>query len=76
MAGERSAEEIQRDIEQARAALATAVDQLTYRTNPKRLTDRAKASLKQKAATPEGKAVIAGATVLLTVLIIRRVKHR
>jgi hypothetical protein len=75
MAGERSADEIQRDIEQARAALATAVDQLAYRTNPHRALDSVRANLKAKAATPQGKAVIAGATILLTVLILRRAKR-
>jgi uncharacterized protein DUF3618 len=76
VAGERSAEEIQREIEDARASLATAVDQLVYRTNPKRVADNAKQALKDKAQTPEGKAVIAGAGALLVILVIRRiVKH-
>ena len=59
MAGERSADEIQRDIENARESLAVAVDQLAYRTNPKRIADNAKQTLKDKAQTPQGKAVIA-----------------
>ncbi len=76
MAGERSADQIQRDIEDARESLAAAVDQLAYRTSPKRAADNAKQALKDRAQTPQGKAVIAGAGALLVLLVIRRiVKH-
>jgi hypothetical protein len=76
LAGERSADEIQRDIENARTSLAVAVDQLAFRTNPKRLVDNAKQALKDKAQTPQGKAVIGGAGVLVVILVIRRIaKH-
>jgi Protein of unknown function (DUF3618) len=76
VAGERSADEIQREIEDARVSLAAAVDQLVYRSNPKRALDNAKQTLKDKAQTPEGKAVIAGAGALLVILVIRRIaKH-
>jgi hypothetical protein len=76
VAGERSADDIQRDIEKARESLAVAVDQLAYRTNPKRIADNAKQSLKDKAQTPQGKAVIAGAGALLVILVIRRIAKR
>lgn len=72
MAVERSADDIQRDIEQARAALAEAVDQLAYRTNPKRVSEKVKASLREKAQTPQGQAVLAGAGLLVLVLVVRR----
>ena len=58
MAGERSADEIQRDIEQSRAALATAVDQLAYRGNPKRVAENVKQTLREKAQSPQGRVVI------------------
>jgi hypothetical protein len=77
VAGERSADEIQRDIENARVSLATAIDQLAFRTNPKRLADNVKHALIEKAQSPQGKVVIGGAGALLGILIIRRiVKHR
>ena len=77
MAGERSADEIQRDIENARASLAVAIDQLVFRTNPKRLADNVKQALMEKAQSPQGKAVIGGTGALFGILIIRRiVKHR
>jgi hypothetical protein len=73
---ERSAEEIQRDIERSRAALAEAVDQLAYRTNPKRNIDNAKQSLRERAQSPEGKIVIGVVGGLLAIVILRRItKH-
>jgi hypothetical protein len=72
VAGERSVDEIQRDIENARVSLAVAVDQLAYRTSPKRVADNAKQALKEKAQTPQGKAVIGGVGLLVTILVIRR----
>ena len=69
---DRTADQIQADIEHARVELAAAVDQLAYRTNPKRVTENLKASLREKAQTPQGQAVIAGAGLLVLVVIVRR----
>jgi hypothetical protein len=76
VAGERTADEIQRDIEQARASLAVAVDQLAYRTSPKRVAEGVKQTLKQKAQTPQGQAVIAGVGLLMAVMVVRRFRKR
>lgn len=76
MAGDRTADEIQSDIEHARASLADAVDQIAYRTNPKRVTESVKADLIARAQTPQGKAVIGGAGALLAFMIIRRIAKR
>ncbi|HZZ96426.1 MAG TPA: DUF3618 domain-containing protein [Jatrophihabitantaceae bacterium] len=73
---DRSADDIQREIEQARVSLAHAVDQIAYRTSPKRLSEQAKQSLKDKAQSPQGKAVIGAAGALVVLLIIRRVRNR
>jgi hypothetical protein len=73
---ERSADEIQRDIERARASLAGAVDQLAERTSPKKLANDAKQGLLAQARTPRGQAVIGGAGLLVVVLIIRRVRKK
>jgi hypothetical protein len=75
VAGERSPEEIQRDIEQARAALAVAVDQLAERTSPKRVTNDVKQALVAKASTPQGKAVIGAAGALVLLLVVRRIRR-
>lgn len=71
---ERSADDIQREIERARVRLAAAVDQLTYRTNPKRVVENTKATLRQRAQTPQGRAVIGAAGGLVLILIVRRIR--
>ena len=79
MTVQRSPEEIQREIEEARSSLATTVDQLAERTNPKRLADLAKQNLIAWTRTPKGKAVVGGTTMLITLLIaarVRAVRHR
>jgi hypothetical protein len=73
---DRSADDIQREIEQARVSLASAVDQIAYRTSPKRLSEQVKRSLKEKAQSPQGKAVIGAAGAVVVLLIIRRVRNR
>jgi hypothetical protein len=74
VAGERSADEIQRDIEQARVTLAQSVDQLADRTSPKRITNDIKQSVLAKVRTPQGQAILAGTGVVLVIVLVRR--HR
>ena len=74
MAKERSADEIQRDIEQSRVALAAAVDQLAYRGSPKRVVEQVKRTVKDRAQSPVGRVVIAAAGGVVLVLVIRRVR--
>jgi len=71
---DRTADQIQRDIERARASLAVAVDQITYRTNPKRIVENAKKSLAEKAQTSQGKAVIGGVGAFVVVMIVRKLR--
>ena len=76
MAGDRTADDIQNDIEHARASLADAVDQIAFRTNPRRVSESAKAALIARAQTPQGKAVLGGVGALLAIMIIRKIaKH-
>ena len=72
---ERTAEQVQREIEGARDALADAIDQLATRTNPKRLADEAKQSVIAKAQTPVGKAVIGGVGLIVVLLVTRRIRR-
>jgi hypothetical protein len=76
VAGERSADDIQRDIEKSRAALAEAVDQLAFRANPKRAVANFKQSLRDRAQTPQGQAVIAVVGGLVVIVVIRRFRKR
>jgi osmotically-inducible protein OsmY len=74
VAGERSADDIQQDIERSRAALAEAVDQLTYRTSPKRVANDVKQSLREKAQTTQGRIVIGVAGGVIALLIVKRIR--
>jgi osmotically-inducible protein OsmY len=76
VASGRSAEEIQRDIERSRVGLATAVDQLAYRTNPKRLAEQVKQTLRARANSPQGRVAIGVGSGLVVVLVIRRIRKR
>ncbi len=71
---ERDADQIQREIEQARVSLASAVDQISHRAHPKRVSENLKQVLREKAESPAGKAVIAGAGVLVLLLVVRRIR--
>ena len=75
MATQRDASEIRAEIERARDQLAVSVDQLADRLAPKRLADDIKASLKEKANTPAGKAVLAGAGLLVTLMVVRNLRR-
>ena len=75
VATQRDASQIRAEIEQARDQLAVTVDQLADRLAPKRLVDDAKATLKQKALTPQGKAVIGGTGLLLGLMMIRNLRR-
>jgi len=76
VAGERSADEIQREIEDARVALAGAVDEIAYRTNPKRVSQSLKESLLEKANSPQGRAIIAGTGVVVVFVVVRRFRKK
>ena len=73
---ERDADAIQREIEQARVNRADAVDQIAYRTNPKRVSENVKATLLEKAQSPAGMAVLGGTGLLVVLLVVRRVRNR
>jgi hypothetical protein len=72
---DRGPEQIQREIEQARVKLAGAVDQLAYRTSPKRIAESAKQILRERAQSPAGKAVIGVTGGLVVLLIVRRIRR-
>jgi Protein of unknown function (DUF3618) len=71
---DRDPDEIKRDIERSRAALAEAVDQLALRTSPKRVANNIKQSLIEKAKTPQGRVVIGVSGAVVVLLIVKRVR--
>ncbi|MFC4004797.1 DUF3618 domain-containing protein [Prauserella oleivorans] len=68
----RDPETIERDIEKAREALASTLDQLSTKASPKRLADSAKTSLRAKLDEPKVKLPLIGAGVLVAVLLVRK----
>jgi hypothetical protein len=75
VAENRTADDIQRDIEQARASLAVTVDELAERTSPKRIANQTRQNLIARAQTPAGKAVIGGVVALIALLVIRSIRR-
>lgn len=69
----RSPEEIQREINQAREALAGTLDQLVERANPKRIVESGKRSARDFFQSPKGKAVIAVVGGVVVLLVARRI---
>ena len=68
----RDAETIQAEIERARDSLATAVDELTTRANPKRVVEQGKRTLTATLQEPKVKYSLIAVGALLVVVIIRR----
>jgi hypothetical protein len=68
----RDAETIQAEIERARDSLATAVDELTTRANPKRVVEEGRKTLMGTLAEPKVKYSLIAVGALLVVVVIRR----
>ena len=68
----RDAETIQADIERARDSLATAVDELTTRANPKRVIEEGRKTVMATLAEPKVKYSLIAVGALLAVVVIRR----
>lgn len=83
----RDPRQIQLEIDAARENLAATLDQLVYRGNPKRLADQGRTTALQyldqgrTAAlqflqTPAGKAALGAVGLLLSVRVVRKIRHR
>lgn len=74
---DRDPETIQREIEHAREALGSTLDQLVERTSPKRLAAEGKASVRAFVTSTRGKAIIGGtAAAVAALVVIRRLRNR
>jgi hypothetical protein len=69
---DRDPEAIKKDIDVARDQLALTVDSLAERANPRRLADDVKAKLIQFVSQPPVAASLAGVTLLIVVVAVRR----
>ena len=73
---DRDPETIKRDIDVARDQLASTVDSLAERANPRRLADDLKSRVIGFVQKPVVLASLAGAGALVVVVVVRRVRNR
>ena len=72
----RDPREIQLEIDAARESLAATLDQLAYRTSPKRVVGQGKAAALRFLQSPPGIALVSGVGLLLTVGVVRKARYR
>jgi hypothetical protein len=72
----RDPETIQREIEQARDALAGTLDQLADRYSPKAVADRGRRAVLARLQTPLGMALVGATAGLLVLMVVRRVRRQ
>lgn len=68
----RDPDTIQREIEQARDALAATLDELAVKANPKQYVDHGKDAVRARLSDPRVKYALIGVGVLVGVLVVRR----
>jgi hypothetical protein len=73
---DRDPDDIKQDIDKARDQLATTVDALAERANPRRIADDAKAGVIEFVKKPAVVVSIAGLGAVVLMLLIRRIKNR
>jgi hypothetical protein len=73
---DRDPDSIKQDIDQARDQLASTVDALAVRANPRRIADDAKAGVVQFVKKPAVAISLAGVGAVVLVLVFRRIRRR
>jgi Protein of unknown function (DUF3618) len=73
---DRDPETIKQDIDLARDQLASTVDSLAERANPRRLADDLKARAIEFAKKPVVIASLAGISSVVVVVVVRRIRNR
>lgn len=73
---ERDPERIKKDIDQAREQLASTVDILAERANPRRLADDVKTRVVGFVRKPAVMVSLAGVGGVIVVVVIRRIRNR
>jgi Protein of unknown function (DUF3618) len=72
----RDPRQIQLEIDAARESLAATLDQLTYRTSPTRLKAKGKDAVQRFLQTPAGMATVGAVGLLVTFVVVRKIRHR
>jgi hypothetical protein len=72
----RDPRQIQLEIDAARESLAATLDHLAYRGSPTRLKAEGKAAVQRFLQTPVGMAAVGAMGLLLTVVIVQKIRNR
>jgi hypothetical protein len=72
----RDPDTIKQEIDQARDQLASTVDSLAERANPRRIADDAKVGLVRFVKKPAVKISLAGVGAVIVLLVIRKIRQR
>jgi negative regulator of sigma E activity len=72
----RDPRQIQLEIDAARESLAATLDQLAYKGSPARIKSQTREAVVRFLQTPAGKAAVAAAGLLATVVVVRKIRHR
>jgi hypothetical protein len=73
---DRDPDSIKQDIDQARDQLASTVDALAVRANPRRIADDVKAGVVQFVKKPAVAVSLAGVGAVVLVVVFRRIRRR
>ena len=73
---DRDPDTIKRDIDQARDQLASTVDSLAERANPRRVAGDVKAAVARFVKKPAVAVSLAGVDALMLALLVRRIRRR
>ena len=73
---DRDPDTIKQEIDQARDLLASTVDSLAERANPRRIADDLKAGVVRFIKKPAVTISLAGVGVVVVVLVVRRIRSR
>jgi hypothetical protein len=73
---DRDPDTIKQEIDQARDQLASTVDSLAERANPRRIADDLKAGVVRFIKKPAVAISLAGVGVVVVVLVVRRIRRR
>ncbi|GAA4839346.1 DUF3618 domain-containing protein [Saccharopolyspora rosea] len=68
----RDPDAIEREIQQAREALADTLDELSVKANPKRFVDYGKSAVEEKLNDPRVRYALIGVGALVTLVVVRR----
>jgi hypothetical protein len=72
----RDPRQIQLEIDAARESLAATLDQIAYRSSPTRLKAQGRDAVQRFLQTPAGQATVGAVGLLVTLVVVQKVRHR